>query len=203
MVGIVNYGAGNLYSVRMAIKNCGYESCLITGRGDAGEPDVLVLPGVGAFGDGMQNLRAGGLDVKIRKFIECGKPFLGICLGLQLLFPRSEESACGGLGILEGSVIRLPDTGDIDIPHMGWNEVDWIDEPGLFCGGIPRDACFYFAHSYHAAPEDRNVVAATTLYGRSFPSVLHYRNVTAVQFHPEKSGRHGLRFLHNFLEGAC
>jgi glutamine amidotransferase len=194
---IVDYGAGNLRSVERAVARAGFEP-LISGRPeDAAAAGVLIVPGVGAAADTMRNLRERGLVEPIRQHIAAGRPFLGVCMGLQALLTVSEE---GGehecLGVIPGRVRRLP--GGLKVPHMGWNRVRQRRPHPVF-DGIPDGAYFYFVHSYYPDPEDGSVVVGDTDYGVTFASVVAADSLVATQFHPEKSGEAGLRFYENFL----
>jgi glutamine amidotransferase len=194
---IVDYGAGNLRSVVRAAAHLGYEA-LVSGRPrDVETADLLIVPGVGAAADTMRNLNERGLVEPIRDFIAAGRPFLGICMGLQALFTISEE---GGqhecLDILPGRIRRLPP--GLKVPHMGWNQVRQRLRHPIF-DGIPDDSYFYFVHSYYPVPDDQSVVIGETDYGVTFPSMVAKDNVVATQFHPEKSGEPGLRLYGNFL----
>jgi len=195
---IVDAGIGNLRSVQKAFERVG-ASPLITD-----DPTVVVgaravvLPGVGAFGDGMEGLRARGLDTALLEVVARGVPFFGICVGLQLLFEESEEMGNHrGLGVLPGRVVRFPH--HLTVPHMGWNQIEQ-QQPHPLLAGVPDRAFAYFAHSYHALTDDPSIVVATTDYGYPFPSVIARDNVWAIQFHPEKSQQLGLRILQNFVE---
>lgn len=201
MISIIDYGAGNLSSVEKALRHIGCD-CQVTA-----EPRALlassaaVLPGVGAFGDAMKNLRDRGLEKPVREFISSGKPFLGICLGLQILFESSEESpGVEGLGILKGKILRLPGTekdgSRLKVPHMGWNSLKLLDRGGLF-RRIPEEPYVYFVHSYYLRAEE-DVVAATAEYGVEIHAAVRKGNLFACQFHPEKSGETGLAMLRNF-----
>lgn len=197
---IVDYGAGNLRSVARAVARAGYEP-LITFEPSAVErAEVVVLPGVGAAADTMSNLTRCGLVEPIRSYISGGRPFLGVCMGLQALLTVSEE---GGehrcLDVLPGRVRHLPD--GLKVPHMGWNSVRQTQAHPVFAG-IPDGAFFYFVHSYYAEPEDPAVVAGETSYGVTFAAVVATGNIVATQFHPEKSGEAGLRLYENFLRLA-
>lgn len=201
MVGIIKYGAGNIYSVYCGIKYTGIDKEIILIE----KPDkklerinFLVLPGVGSFDSGMEYLKRSGLSEKIRKYIENGRPFLGICLGMQLLFERSEEGKGRGFRILEGEVERFK-SNNLKIPHMGWNKLK-ILKNNLIFRNIPDGSYFYFAHSYFVKTEE-DIIYGKTMYGIEFPSVIIKDNIVGVQFHPEKSGILGLTFLKNFLEG--
>ncbi len=197
---IIDYGAGNLRSVERAVAHCGHEATISGDPVAVDAADVVIVPGVGAAADTMRNLRERGLIEPIRAFVESGKPYLGICMGLQALLTVSEEGgehAC--LDIVPGRVLRLP-TG-LKVPHMGWNRVRRAKAHRVFAG-IPDDARFYFVHSYYPAPEDQETVIGETEYGVTFASALACDNVIATQFHPEKSGDVGLLFYRNFLHWA-
>ncbi len=198
MISIVDYGMGNLRSVKKAFESLGFSANLTRGSGEILNSDGLVLPGVGAFGDCMKNLEEYDLSEPIKDFISGGKPFLGICLGLQLLFEGSEESpGVRGLGVLRGRVVRFPVDKRLKVPHMGWNQVDI--KPGLpIARGITNGSWFYFVHSYFPEPEDEGVIAGRTQYGIEFASAVQKENIFACQFHPEKSSATGLRLLENF-----
>lgn len=198
MISIVDYGMGNLRSVQKAFERIGHEATIARTAQEVGQADYLVLPGVGAFRDAIAELRRHDFIEPIRDHIASKKPFLGICLGLQLLFDASEEGGLHeGLGIFSGRVVRFPDTPGFKIPHMGWNRLHLKQEANLF-QGIPPEAHFYFVHSYFVVPEDSRIVAATTDYIIPFVSAVARDNVTAVQFHPEKSQRYGMALLENF-----
>jgi len=197
---VIDYGAGNLRSVAIALARLGFDP-LVTSQPDAVDnADVVILPGVGAAADTMSNLAQRRLVEPIREYIASGRPFLGICMGLQVLFSLSEE---GGehpcLGILPGRVRRLPD--GLKVPQMGWNRVRQRCSHPIF-DGIPDGAFFYFVHSYYAHPEDPSVVIGETDYGVTFPAVVAKDNIVATQFHPEKSAESGLRLYENFLRMA-
>ncbi|HLE25631.1 MAG TPA: imidazole glycerol phosphate synthase subunit HisH [Thermodesulfobacteriota bacterium] len=200
MISIVDYGMGNLRSVKKAFESLGFLPTVTSNPEEILNSGGLVLPGVGAFGDCMKNLEEYNLIEPIRLFIKDGKPFLGICLGLQLLFEESEESpGVNGLGILKGKVVRFPrfDEGRLKVPHMGWNQVD-ARRPLPILKGIPVGSWFYFVHSYFPEPEDSTVIAGITHYGIEFTSAIEKDNIFACQFHPEKSSTLGLRILENF-----
>ena len=194
---IVDYGAGNLRSVERAVARAGFESLISSRPEDVAAAGVLIVPGVGAAADTMRNLRERGLVEPIRRHISAGRPFLGVCMGLQALLTVSEE---GGehecLGVIPGRVRRLP--GGLKVPHMGWNRVRQRRPHPVF-DGIPDGAYFYFVHSYYPDPEDGSVVVGETDYGVAFASVVAADSLVATQFHPEKSGEAGLRFYENFL----
>jgi imidazole glycerol-phosphate synthase subunit HisH len=197
---IVDYGAGNLRSVARAIAQHEYEPLVSCEARAIESAEALVLPGVGAAADTMRNLQDGGLVEPIREYIQSGRPFLGVCMGQQALLSISEE---GGehrcLDIIEGRVKRLP--AGQKVPHMGWNQVRQTVRHPVF-EGIDDGAYFYFVHSYYPAPDNQDVVIGETDYGVTFASVLAQGNVVATQFHPEKSGKDGLRFYGNFLKLA-
>jgi len=198
---VIDYGLGNLRSVTKALEAVGAEAELSSDPEEIVSARGLVLPGVGAFSAGMANLRSLGLLPAIQQRISEGKPLLGICLGLQLLFTVSEEHGQhDGLNTIGGRVVKF--AGDLKIPHMGWNTIRPVRGPpaaNLF-GGIPDDSFFYFVHSYYVVPDDRSVVAATTEYGVEFASAIARDNLFGVQFHPEKSGDPGLKVLENFVK---
>jgi glutamine amidotransferase len=200
MIAIIDYGAGNLRSIVNAITKLGYQSKITSRPQDVLDAQALILPGVGAAGDTMENLRTLGLIDPIRQFTAEDRPFFGVCIGLQLLFTGTEE---GGwhecLNIFPGRVRRLPP--GLKIPHMGWNQVSQVRIHPLF-NGIPDGDNFYFVHSYYAEPEDKSLVAGETDYGISISSVLTKGNLVATQFHPEKSGEAGLRMYDNFFKLA-
>lgn len=198
---IVDYGAGNLRSVARAVIEQGYEPLVSSNPRDVENAPALILPGVGAAADTMRNLNEGGLVEPIREYINSGRPFLGVCMGQQALLSVSEEGgehAC--LDVIPGRVKRFPPS-DLKVPHMGWNRVRQAQPHPVF-EGIEDGAYFYFVHSFYPAPEARDVVIGETDYGLTFASVLARGNVVATQFHPEKSGKDGLRFYGNFLRMA-
>ena len=200
-IAIVDAGIGNLRSVQKAFEHLGASPMATDDPEQVLAADAVVLPGVGAFGDGMQGLRARGLDVAVRRVIESGKPFFGICVGLQLLFDESEEMGRHrGLGVLPGRVVRFPSS--LTVPHMGWNQVDGRCQHPML-SGVPDGAFVYFAHSFHAVTGEDGIVVATTDYGGPFASAVARDNVWGIQFHPEKSQQVGLTILRNFLEFAC
>ena len=207
MVAIIDYGMGNLASVAKACQFIGSPARVTFDPAQVRRAQAVIFPGVGAFGEAMSELKRRRLIGPIVDSIQSGKPFLGLCLGLQLLFGSSEESpGVKGLGILPGRVRRLPRRKGLKVPHMGWNEIEKISPRNPLLSGIPEGAFMYFVHSYVAQPEDRSVVSAETEYGGRFPSVLwDGGHLWATQFHPEKSQRWGLKLLKNFLatEAAC
>jgi glutamine amidotransferase len=195
---IIDYGMGNLRSVEKALAGLGARPEL------SGDPDAvrqaerLILPGVGAFGDAMRNLKENSLDQAILDAVEAGKPLLGLCLGLQLLFSESEEfGRHEGLKLIPGKVVKFQEP-NLHVPHVGWNQVEGI-RPDPLLEGIPEGAYFYFVHSYYVLPEDDGDVLCWTDYGRRFCSIARRRKVWGAQFHPEKSQEAGRRLLRNFL----
>ncbi|MCX6798996.1 MAG: imidazole glycerol phosphate synthase subunit HisH [Candidatus Diapherotrites archaeon] len=198
MIAVIDFGAGNLRSVENALLKLG-EKPLVTGSPEKVlEAEKVVFPGVGNFGQAAETLRKSGLDKAVKSFIAEGKPFLGICLGMQLLFEKSEESKeSKGLGVLQGAVQKFPAT--VKVPQIGWNQLELRDGKRLF-KGVADKSFAYFVHSYYAAPGDESVVAAETEYGLRYCSALQRGNVFACQFHPEKSGEIGLKILKNFVE---
>ena len=198
MIAIIDYDAGNMKSVEKAFQFLGEDVIMTRSRDDILAADRVVLPGVGAFGDAMGRLDAYGLTGTIRDCVAMKKPFLGICLGLQLLFERSdEEPDAKGLGILKGEILRIPDAEGFKIPHMGWNNISIKKGSRLF-DGVKNDAYMYFVHSYYLKAADEDIVAATTHYSTLIHAAVEHENVFACQFHPEKSSEQGLRILKNF-----
>ena len=198
MIAIIDYGAGNIRSVSKALRHIGCDCFVTRERPEILKADSAVLPGVGSFGDTADNLNKFGLTEAVREFIKSGKPFLGICLGLQLLFPGSDESPeAEGLGIFEGSVRKIPSGEGLKIPHMGWNSLN-ITKQGRLFNGIEGEPYVYFVHSYYLNAADKSIVAAQTRYGVTIDAAIECGNVFATQFHPEKSGETGLKILRNF-----
>ncbi len=199
MTAIIDYDAGNINSVEKALHTLG-EDTVITGRKEEIEAaDRVILPGVGAFGDAMEKLNGSGLAQVIRRVAGQGMPFLGICLGLQLLFERSEESeGVDGLSLLPGEILRIPDAGGLKIPHVGWNSLEYPREGRLF-RGIPEGAYVYFVHSYYLKAGKEDLVTAVTEYGTRIHASVESGNIFACQFHPEKSSSVGLSLLNNFI----
>lgn len=200
MIAIIDYDAGNIRSVEKALLHLGQEICITDKAEEILAADKVILPGVGAFGDAMENLRKRGLDKVIRQVAEQGIPFLGICLGLQLLFERSDETpGVEGLGILKGEILRIPDKEGLKIPHMGWNSLH-LENNGRLFAGIEEQTYVYFVHSYYLKAEDETIVKASTEYSTHIHASVEKGNVFACQFHPEKSGETGLKILKNFVE---
>ncbi len=196
-IAIIDYQAGNIRSVEKALTKSGAEAVVSSIPDVIESCDGVVFPGQGACDSSMLNLRSHFLDQLILQLIANEKPFLGVCLGLQLLLQHSEEGDEECLGLIPGTVKRFPQGNKI--PHMGWNEVNIVsDHPVL--SGVPNNSHFYFVHSYFAQPTDRDMIAATTIYGIEFCSAVAYENVVAVQFHPEKSGTTGLKIYENFVQ---
>lgn len=200
MIALIDYDAGNIRSVEKALVSLGQEVCVTRDREALLHADKVILPGVGAFGDAMGHLREYGLADVIYEVVDKKTPFLGICLGLQLLFERSDEApGVEGLGILKGEILRIPDGEGLKIPHMGWNSLKLQNDGRLF-RGLWEKPYVYFVHSYYLKAEEEQIVKATTCYGTVIHASVEQDNVFACQFHPEKSSRTGLRILKNFAE---
>ena len=200
MIAIIDYDAGNIKSVEKALKTLGQEVIVTRDADIILKADKVILPGVGAFGDAMGKLHDYGLVDVIYKVVEKNTPFLGICLGLQLMFESSEETpGVEGLGILKGKIVKIPDNGELKIPHMGWNSLHFQNEGRLFAN-LPQDSYVYFVHSYYLQAEDESIVKATTDYSTCIHASVEKNNVFACQFHPEKSSDVGLTILKNFCE---
>jgi glutamine amidotransferase len=198
-VAVLDYGMGNLRSVAKAVERAGGTGVVSSDPDEVATADGLVVPGVGAFGACVANLRQRGLDRAIRSFVATGRPVLGVCLGMQILFDHSEESGSQGLGLLPGEVRRI--TGGVKVPHVGWNEAIWTRDHPLLAG-IPNGTRFYFVHSYVCRPTD-DVTVAETEHGVGFASAVARDNLFAVQFHPEKSGEAGLELYRNLVKEAA
>jgi glutamine amidotransferase len=197
---IIDYGAGNLLNVARAVQHIGYDAQITSSPEDVLAADVVILPGVGATADTVANLRRRGLDAAIAEFVASGRPFMGVCVGLQVLFETSEEGgehSC--LGILPGRVRKLPD--GLKVPHIGWNQLRQV-RPHPILVDIEDGTNFYFVHSYYANVTDPSLVVAEVDYGVTFPAVVARDNIVATQFHPEKSGQTGLRIYENFLRSV-
>ncbi|HJD47930.1 MAG TPA: imidazole glycerol phosphate synthase subunit HisH [Candidatus Mediterraneibacter norfolkensis] len=200
MIAIIDYDAGNIKSVEKALDFLG-QDVVITGEPEKIlKADKVILPGVGAFGDAMANLRRTGLDEVIRQAAGRGTPFLGICLGLQLLFERSDEApGVEGLGILKGEILRIPDKEGLKIPHMGWNSL-YLENNGRLFRGVKEGAYVYFVHSYYLKAAEESIVKASTEYSVHIHASVEKDNIFACQFHPEKSSDVGISILKNFVE---
>ncbi len=200
MVAVIDYDAGNIRSVEKAVAALGRQAVITRKPEEILSAEHVILPGVGAFGDAMEKLHKYDLVEVIREAVDEKKPFLGICLGLQLLFESSEESeGVKGLGLLPGKIVRIPEGSDLKIPHIGWNSLSYPNTGRLF-QGIPEQSYVYFVHSYYLQAENEEIVKAATDYGVSIHASVEKDNLFACQFHPEKSSETGLRILKNFLE---
>lgn len=198
MIAIIDYDAGNIRSVKKALQHLGEETILTHDFREIQKADKVILPGVGAFGDAMEHLKHYELDRAIKEVISMDKPFLGICLGLQLLFESSDETpGVEGLGILKGNILRIPEEEGLKIPHIGWNSLDFPREGRLF-QDLPADPYVYFVHSYYLQAQEPQIVTATCEYGVQIHASVEKNQVFACQFHPEKSGEVGLKILKNF-----
>jgi len=201
MIAVVDYDAGNVKSVEKAIEKLGAKHILTSDPEEIRKADAVILPGVGNFGDCVNNLKERGLDTVLKEYAASGKPFLGICVGLQLLFDESEESpGVKGLGILSGKIKKFPASADLKVPQIGWNDI--IESKGRLLEGIDRGTYFYFVHSFYLESSDPSIVTSKTEYGVTYDSSVEKGNVFATQFHPEKSSDAGLKVLSNFLKIA-
>ena len=200
MIAIIDYDAGNLRSVEKALQYLGKETIVTRDPEQIRKADKVILPGVGAFGDAMKKLQEYHLDTLIHEITDSGKPLLGICLGLQLLFEESEESpGVEGLGILEGKIRRIPEGEGLKVPHIGWNSLH-LEHNGRLFRNIPENSYVYFVHSYYLEAKDPEIVKASTEYGVHIHASVEKNNLFACQFHPEKSSETGLQILKNFAE---
>ena len=200
MIAIIDYGMGNLRSVEKAFTRVGHETIVTDDPAMLAAATKLVLPGVGAFRDAIAALESRKLVEPIRAAVAAGKPFLGLCLGLQLLFDRSfEDGQYAGLGIIPGEVVRFDVPREYKVPHIGWNQVEFQSRPPIYAG-IDEGAHFYFVHSYYVVPRDASIIATQTAYPQPFCSSIWRDNLYATQFHPEKSQAAGLKLLKNFAE---
>lgn len=198
MIALIDYDAGNMKSVEKALQLLGQETLVTRNPEEIYRADGVILPGVGSFGDAMGNLHRFHLVEVIRQVVDRGIPFLGICLGLQLLFESSEESpGVEGLGLLPGKILRIPSQEGLKIPHMGWNDISFPHSGRLFAG-VEEHSYVYFVHSYYLKAEDPSIVTAVTHYGTTIHASVEKGNLFACQFHPEKSSDVGLRILENF-----
>ena len=200
MIAIIDYDAGNIKSVEKATQLLGQDVTITRDRETILQADKVILPGVGAFGDAMGKIRQYGLEEVIGEVVDQKTPFLGICLGLQLLFERSDETpGVEGLGILKGEILRIPDKEGLKIPHMGWNSLKFQNQGRLFAN-LPEEPYVYFVHSYYLRAADEGIVTATTEYSTHIHASVEKDNVFACQFHPEKSSDVGIQILKNFVE---
>lgn len=198
MISIIDYGMGNLRSVQKALESIGEEAIITSDKEQIEKSDGVILPGVGAFPDAMENLKSKGLDEALKYVVSQNKPVLGICLGMQLLFTEGEEvKQCDGLGFIKGKIKRL--YGDVKIPHMGWNSLK-IEKKCPILEGIDEDSYVYFVHSFYAEMANKEDLNSTTFYGVDVPAIVSDKNLFGVQFHPEKSGDVGIQMLKNFAK---
>ncbi|UFJ39988.1 imidazole glycerol phosphate synthase subunit HisH [Brevibacillus humidisoli] len=199
MIGIIDYGMGNLYSLSKALERLGYRYAFVTEAAQLASYDGLILPGVGAFGDAMHNIRQAGLEQPLREYAASRRPLLGICLGMQLLFSQSEEyGSHQGLDLLPGDVIRF--SGGYKVPHMGWNQLTLHKDNHPLLQGVSSGDYVYFVHSYHVKPENPDHLFAVTDYHQDVTAIVGRGSVYGMQFHPEKSGETGMRLLGNFAQ---
>ena len=200
MIAIIDYDAGNIKSVEKSLNYLGEEAIITRDHDEIVNSDKVILPGVGAFADAMEKIRHYGLEETIHEVVEKNIPFLGICLGLQLMFESSDEGpGVKGLGLLPGKILRIPKSGDLKIPHMGWNNIKVKEDSRLF-KGLPENPYVYFVHSYYLKAQDEQIVVASTEYSTHIHASVESGNVFACQFHPEKSSDIGLQILKNFSE---
>ncbi len=200
MIAIIDYGAGNIGSVKKAVVQCGGEAIVTADPSVIESADGIIFPGVGAFGDAMEQLSSKGLDKVVRKCIAEDHPFLGICPGMQMLFDSSEEApGVDGLGVFGGEIVRFPSDMGLKVPHIGWNSIEYDRGCPLF-RGLPAEPYVYFVHSFYLRAKDTGCVSAETDYGVKFHAAVWHRKCFATQFHPEKSGEVGLTMLKNFID---
>ena len=200
MIAIIDYGAGNIQSVNKALRHIGCDTIITRDKEQILKAEGAVLPGVGSFGDTMDTINSYGIKDTVIEYTQSGKPFLGICLGLQLLFPASEESPeAEGLSIFDGTITKIPSGEGLKIPHIGWNSLDIKKTDGIF-KGLEQNPYVYFVHSYFLNASDKDIVSAQTQYGVTIDAAIENGNVFATQFHPEKSGETGLKILKNFAD---
>jgi glutamine amidotransferase len=204
VIALIDYGAGNMHSVEKALRFLGAEVRRIARPEELKNADAAVLPGVGAFDDCLNAMRRQELVEASRRFVETGKPFLGICVGYQALFEKSEEfnSCAAGLGLFEGKVVRFSASSGVKVPQIGWNQLEIAQPECPILRGIPNGSYVYFVHSFFPRPRDESIVATRTEYGETFASAIWKENLFATQFHPEKSQKVGLQLLKNFVELA-
>ena len=200
MIAVIDYGAGNIQSVMKALRHIGCDCVLTNSPEIINSESGAILPGVGSFGDCMDNIEKSNLTEVIKNYANSGKPFMGICLGLQLLFPESEESPnASGLGLLKGTITKIPKQEGIKVPHMGWNSLNIRKNDGLF-KGIEGNPYVYFVHSYYLTAEDKDIVSVDTFYSTEIHAAVQYKNIHATQFHSEKRGDVGIKILRNFAD---
>lgn len=199
MTGIIHYGAGNIFSVLNTIQRCGEKVTIVSRPKDLLKVDRIILPGVGAFDEGIEFLMKYDLIEAIQNEIKKGKILFGICLGLQMFFEKSEEGKLKGIGLIKGCVKKFPENKNLRVPHMGWNSTRLIRYSNLI-KNIPDRSFFYFAHSFYVLPKEKSVICGITEHGLEFASIVQKENIIGVQFHPEKSGNCGLILIKNFLK---
>lgn len=201
MIGVIDYGAGNLRSVCNSLKKLSVNSILIRSPEDIKDISSIIFPGVGSFGDSSEQLKKQRLFDPIKSWLKEDRPFLGICIGFQMLFEKSDESPnSDGFGIIPGKVVRFPEENPLKVPHMGWNEIKFENSSDPIWQGIKTSTHFYFVHSYYPEPLESNSVSSITSYGLEFASSVRCGNIFGTQFHPEKSQAAGLKLISNFLE---
>ena len=197
MIGVIDYEAGNLTSVSTALKYLGADFFVTSDPEEVKKADKLIFPGVGEAGQAMENLKKSGMDQALKEFANRGKPFFGICLGSQILFDHSDERNAACLGILPGNVVHFPKDMGLKIPQIGWNTVEFKNDP--LVKDLPQDCSFYFVHSYYVSPASDDLILGQSEYGIPFTAAVRKDNVWATQFHPEKSGKPGLKILSNYI----
>jgi len=201
MIAIVDYGMGNIHSVKKALESMGAQTIVTDNPKDLSRAEKIVFPGVGSFGDAVVELKKRSLDTAIKKQVESGKIFLGICLGMQVLFEKSMEShKAAGLGLLKGSVDKFEASQKLKVPHMGWNQITKTSNDCRLLKDMPDNSYVYFCHSYYVNPADKKIIAASCDYGDNFAAVVWKDNLYGLQFHPEKSQAAGLKIVKNFVE---
>jgi len=205
MIALLDYGSGNLRSVHKALLRVGAEVRIVQKPPEMNDARAAVLPGVGAFDDCIHALEKQELLEASRRFVQSGRPFLGICVGYQALFEKSDEfnSCAAGLGLFKGNVVRFPKVEGLKVPQIGWNEIDLVQPACPLFKGVPNGSFFYFVHSFFPKPADPSIVCTRTTYGETFASAIWHENVFATQFHPEKSQKFGLQLLQNFVALAA